>query len=128
MDPLALPASSETPEILFDPAAKTFLISGNSYPEDAAQFYRPVLQWLEGYITHPLPETHFQFKLHYFNTASSKQVFKILMLLKNLSQQSTLKISWYYHTLDKDMKKAGKRYASLIQFPIEIIEEEQRED
>ena len=72
MEIINLEGTEDTPKIILDKTNKIFEISGRSLPEDSAEFYQPVLEWLAEYAKDPLPETTFDFKLEYFNTASSK--------------------------------------------------------
>ena len=62
-------------------------ISGRSLPEDVSSFYGPILNWLAEYIKSPNPKTVFNFKLVYFNTASSKLILDILMKLEELHKK-----------------------------------------
>lgn len=113
--------AEETPGILFDKSSGKLNITGKSLPEDAASFYLPVINWLNNYIKSPNNETEIIFNLVYFNTSSSKQLFKILTLLKELSNTQKVKIIWRYDVGDKDMLASGERFSKLAQLPIEII-------
>ena len=113
--------AEETPGILFDKPAGKLSITGKSLPEDAASFYLPVITWLNDYIKSQNNETEITFNLVYFNTASSKQLFKILTLLKELSNTQKVKIIWRYDVGDKDMLASGERFSKLAQLPIDII-------
>ncbi len=46
MDRIQIPATSRSPLVDFDFAAGRLLLRGESYPEDAAAFYGPLLQAL----------------------------------------------------------------------------------
>jgi hypothetical protein len=113
--------AEETPGILFDKSNGKLNITGKSLPEDAASFYLPVITWLNDYIKSQNNETEITFNLVYFNTASSKQLFKILTLLKELSNTQKVKIIWRYDVGDKDMLASGERFSKLAQLPIDII-------
>ncbi|HRD40940.1 MAG TPA: SiaC family regulatory phosphoprotein, partial [Bacteroidia bacterium] len=63
-----------------------------------------------------------EFKLEYFNTSSSKQIFKIISLLKELSKTNSVAIKWYFDKGDKDMQLSGERFSKLCQMPIETIQ------
>ncbi len=122
MKPLIIEATADTPKIHFDPDKKIFEIAGLSLPEDALEFYKPVLEWLEKYAENPLPETVFDFKLEYFNTASSKQLIQILMFLEKLNQKSKVKIRWHYKDIDEDMRDLGEEYSEIIKVDFELVE------
>jgi len=120
---LKIEGTEDTPLIDFNVDAGTFEISGRSLPEDAVSFYNPVLEWLDNYYSSPLGETSFDFKLEYFNTASSKLVLDLFMKLEeHASQGNTTKVNWYYYEDDEDMQEAGEEFAELVEVPFEFFE------
>ncbi len=122
MEAIYINSTEDTPKVILNAVENKFELSERSYPEDAASFYNPILKWLEDYTNVANPDTHFEFKLEYFNTASSKQIFKIISVLKKIAASNQITISWYYHKMDKDMQKAGLRYSKLLKVPIELVE------
>ncbi len=122
MRPLKIEPTADTPKIYFDPDKGHFEISGLSLPEDALEFYRPVIAWLEEYAENPNPETVFDFNLEYFNTASSKQLIQILLFLEKLNKKSKVKIRWHYKDIDEDMKDLGEEYSEIIKVEFELVE------
>ena len=104
----------DTPQIILNKATEEFEISKKSFPEDAIAFYAPILEWLNKYAQHPNSKTVFTFKMDYFNTASSKQIYKILSVLKIVSKTAQVEINWHYNKLDRDMLSSGERYSKLI--------------
>ncbi len=123
LEPLIIHETKDTPRVHFDPQKGIFEISKLSLPEDAIGFYRPILEWLEKYKENPNPETVFDFKIEYFNTASSKQLIQILLLLEDLNKKSKVKVRWHYKDIDEDMKEIGEEYASIINVDFELVEE-----
>jgi len=123
MDSLFIEQGLLTPRIVLDPENNKFEFSEQSLPEDALAFYLPVINWLEEYGKTPNPETIVEFKLEYFNTASSRMLYKILTTLKEISSRAEINIKWYYKKLDTDMLASGTRFAKLIDIPFEFIED-----
>lgn len=117
MEIIKLEGTEDTPKILLDKANGIFEISGRSLPEDTAEFYKPVLDWLERYSASPNPETSFVFKLEYFNTASSKLILDILSKLEGIKGSS---ICWYHHEDDEDMEEAGTEFSELVEVEFEF--------
>jgi hypothetical protein len=117
MEILHLEGTEDTPKIILDKKNGIFEISGRSLPEDSAEFYKPVLDWLNQYSADPNPTTDFVFKLEYFNTASSKLILDILNVLENIKG---MKISWYYHEDDEEMQEAGQEFSELVELPFEF--------
>lgn len=117
MQIIHLEGAEDTPKIILDRINGIFEISGRSLPEDTAEFYKPVLEWLEGYGKQPNPGTNFTFKLEYFNTASSKLILDILSKLESIPGTT---ISWYFHEDDEDMEEAGTEFSELVEVPFEF--------
>jgi len=122
MEPLDIKATNDTPRVLFDPDNNLFEISGRSLPEDVVTFYQPVLDWLEEYSQTPLKKTDFVFKYIYFNTATSKLVQDILIILEHLQEKGfEVKVSWYYEQDDEDMLDLGIEFKENVNISFEII-------
>ncbi len=123
MDPIIISATEDTPGIRLDAGNDIFELSGRSLPEDVSKFYGPILNWLDEYAKSPNDQTVFDFKLSYFNTASSKIILDILMKLEGIHNDGKdIAIKWYYPTDDEDMMEAGEEYADIVDIPIELVE------
>lgn len=117
MEIINLEGSEDTPKIILDSKNGIFEISGRSLPEDTAEFYAPIMEWIERYSNQPNPETSFTFKLEYFNTASSKV---ILDILNSLEEIENVKVHWFYSEDDEDMEEAGQEFSELVEIPFEF--------
>jgi hypothetical protein len=117
MEIINLEGTEDTPKIILDKTNKIFEISGRSLPEDSAEFYQPVLDWLTEYAKDPLPETIFDFKLEYFNTASSKLILDVLTALEDIENA---KVAWYFYEEDEDMEEAGEEFSELVDVDFEL--------
>lgn len=117
MNVLNIEGADDTPKIILDKANGIFEISGRSLPEDSAEFYKPVLEWIGAYAGAANGATEFMFKLEYFNTASSKLILDILSALEGISGTT---IHWYYHEDDEDMEEAGQEFSELVEIPFEF--------
>jgi hypothetical protein len=118
MQALKIVETDDTPRITLDKENKTFEISGRTLPEDSAEFYEPVLNWIGAYVKDPNPTTEFVFKLDYSNTASSKFIHEILLLLEKI--KGSVKIIWWYFDEDEDMQEAGHEFAEQVDIPFEF--------
>ena len=119
MNPIIISATEDTPGVRLDAASEVFEISGRSLPEDVVKFFTPILSWLDEYAKSPNSSTVFDFKLSYFNTASSKIILDILMKLEKISN---ITIRWHYPSDDEDMMEAGEEYSDIVDVPIEMVE------
>jgi hypothetical protein len=113
--------TDDTPRVELDKTAGVLTISGRSLPENAVAFYTPIFEWVKDYITEPNQITIFNFKFDYFNTASAKQITKLLLYLQNLAENHQVVIRWHYFKEDYDIQSSGARFAKLINAPIELI-------
>ena len=122
MKALLIQATADTPKVHLDKDNNLFEISGLSLPEDAIEFYKPVMRWLEDYSASPNTDTSFNLKLEYFNTASSKQIIQLLLFLEKLNASSKVKIFWHYKDIDEDMHDLGEEYSEIIKVDFELVE------
>lgn len=122
MDVIKIMGTDDTPTVTLDAANNIFEISGRSLPEDVAAFYNPIIDWMDKYNQSPKSKTVFNFKLVYFNTASSKMLLDILMKLEELHNAGKeVLVKWHYTDDDEDMKEAGEEYADIVDVPFEQI-------
>jgi len=121
MEKLALEGTEDTPAIMLDSENNIFEFSGRSLPEDAAEFYEPILDWIEEYSKNPNPKSNFVFKMDYFNTASSKLILDVLTLLEDLvSDGHDTVVTWYFSDDDPDMQDAGEEFGDLVDVSFEL--------
>ncbi|MFQ3579957.1 MAG: DUF1987 domain-containing protein [Bacteroidales bacterium] len=122
MEPIKLQGTDDTPSVILDKANGIFEFSGRSLPEDVNAFYEPILEWLSEYSESPNEQTVVNFKLVYFNTASSKLILDILMKFEEINEKgSDVLIRWFYPEDDEDMQEAGEEYADIVEIPFEQI-------
>ncbi|MFQ3575243.1 MAG: DUF1987 domain-containing protein [Cytophagales bacterium] len=121
MDKIFLEGTEDTPKILLNADTEIYEISGRSLPEDSAEFYKPVLNWLEAFKSSGVKKCNFEFKLEYFNTASSKLILDVLTKLENCKEAGIdVKIVWYHRDDDEDMQEAGEEFSELVEVPFEF--------
>jgi len=122
METIKIQGTEDTPKIILDAENDIMEISGRSLPEDVSSFYEPVLNWLNEYAENPKKKTVFNFKLTYFNTASSKLLLDILMKLEEMHEKGEdVLIRWHFPEDDEDMAEAGEEYADIVDVPFEQV-------
>ena len=120
MEALHIQETDDSPKVILDQQDNHFEISGKSLPKDILQFYQPVLDWLNEYKNKPKPFTRIDFKLTYFNTASSKLILDILMILEEMKKEGNgVLVRWISPASDEDMQEAGREYQELVDVPFE---------
>lgn len=124
MQKIEIKGTSSTPSIILDPEAKSYEISGRSLPEDVVAFYTPVLEWLDKYADNiPEDQMVFNFKLVYYNTASSKMLYEIMKKLEDIvNAGGDVLAKWHFDEDDEDMEEAGEEYAEVVEdLPFEQV-------
>jgi hypothetical protein len=122
MKELHIEQTDDSPEVILDQEGNRFEISGKSLPEDVVEFFQPVLDWLGEYRSVPNPKTEFSFRLIYFNTASSKLILDLLMILEEMVEEGhEVLVKWLSLASDEDMQEAGKEYEEMVEVPFEHI-------
>lgn len=122
MKEILLVATDKTPMVKLSPNGE-FEITGKSIPEDAEDFYTPVLRWLDEYVTNPATVTTLSINLEYFNISSSKRILFILYKLNEMvSKKHDVRVKWLYDDSDEDMYEVGQDYAFMVKIPFEFVE------
>lgn len=122
MNSLVIQPTIDSPYVNLDKHNNVFEIKGKSLPENVNVFYQPIIDWFSDYFKNPNEETIIHFKLDYLNTASSKALLSLLLVVEDAVKNGLIvKVKWYYEEDDEDMRDIGEEYSDLIQIPFEII-------
>jgi hypothetical protein len=120
---LKIDGTQDTPAVVLDALKGIIELSGKSFPADVADFYSPILKWIDEYSAKPVEKTVITMKMHYFNTASSKVILDMLYKFEDISNDGkSVLIKWYYPDDDDDMKETGEEYEQIVDVTFEHIE------
>ncbi len=123
MDNLSVFGTEDSPRIYFDAENGLLEITGRSLPENVNVFYQPVLEWVLQYVKNPQAKTKIDFKLEYLNSASSKKILELLVILKQLlAMGNELEINWYYKYGDEDMYEEGQDFEIMTKMEFNFYE------
>lgn len=102
MSPLIIQGSDKTFSFHFAPGL--LKIIGCSYPSDTVAQFREPLHWVEKYAKNPEEVTLVDCNFECCDSASSKQVMKLLYILKNgiVSAGKVLRVRWKTDDDDDD--------------------------
>ena len=112
-----------TPEITFTEGLLS--IKGRSIPEAAADFYRPLERWVEGYVAETDVDTRVVLSFDFINTASTKWIYAIIKKLAQYRDvHKKVKVEWYYENGDDELFELGHIIHSFIDCPFIYYETE----
>ena len=129
MDDLRLEPTKSTPSIFFDAQRAVLEIKGKSYPENAAKFYEPILDWvsvdpdsLEGVTV------QINVEILDLNSSSTKAFLNLFDLLDRWARTGkTVEINWRYHEDNETALECGEEFVEdleAVKFNlVKIIEE-----
>ncbi len=122
MQKLTLARSVDTPEVAFDPESGNFRLEGESYPENALDFYGTVFECLNQYIERTQGPIEAHFKLSYFNSSSSKCLLDIFDIFEAYSSvNGKVCVHWHYQKDDEDIKESGEDFADDLSLEFKLI-------
>jgi len=112
MDIFTRERSKSTPWIHFDPQKNHLQIKGESYPENSAKFYAPMLEWLDVYLSNLQEQkVHVDIELIYFNSSSSKVFMNFFDRLEEAAQNGAqIQISWMYDEENETALECGEEF------------------
>ncbi|HNT41602.1 MAG TPA: DUF1987 domain-containing protein [Tenuifilaceae bacterium] len=118
---LYIKGTSKTPQIDFKPGM--LQVSGRSIPEDAVEFFQPVIGWLEEYLKNPEPLTRLNLRMEYINSGSNRFIFNLIKMLDDayLKGHSVL-VNWYYEEDDDTIRNLGRDFQALVKVPFKMVE------
>ena len=119
MKDLIIPATKNTPNIIFDKKNGILSIKGVCHPENVKDTFYPVFQWideidvLESTFPDGIFRVHFFFR--YLNSASLKHVAMFLQKLNVLASKGiSIEVEWQYEEDDEDMKETCQELFSFL--------------
>lgn len=121
MKDLIIKETEKTPSVALSTNG-VLKIEGRSIPEDAAKFFKPILDWTKEYTSN---EIRIDIKLEYFNTSSSKFILEMLRTIENNPNNSNVVVNWFYEEGDLDVLESGQYFESIIGIPFKYIEYEE---
>ena len=96
MERLDIEQSKSTPFVRFDPGSGMLEIGGESYPENSHEFFSPVIEWIDHYLSEEEKSISFIVTLTYMNTSSTKYMIDILDRLEQAHDKGReVSIEWY---------------------------------
>lgn len=113
MDRLRIAATGRSPEVDFDFDSGVLRLKGESYPDDVAAFFGPVLGALRSYLAESTPQPiRFDMELMYFNSSSAKALMNVFQMLEGAAKQGRpVVVNWYHEPDDEAMQELGEDFS-----------------
>ena len=121
MKDLIIKETEKTPSVALG-SNGVLKIEGRSIPEDAASFFKPLLNWTEKFNGDKI---RVDIKLEYFNTSSSKFILEMLRTIENNPVNKEVQVNWFYEEGDLDVLESGQYFESIVGLPFKYIEYEE---
>ncbi|ASL46915.1 hypothetical protein bAD24_III05955 [Burkholderia sp. AD24] len=110
MDNLYIAATTTSPEVDFQFDQNMLTFRGESYPENAAAFYAPIIEQLRAYLAacHDAVIT-VEVTLTYFNSSSTKMLFSVFDALDQAaSAGNQVLVRWFRDAEDETILEFGE--------------------
>ncbi len=122
MDNLSLEKTKSTLGINFDWDTGILELSGSSYPENAFEFFNPLMSWLKSYMTEKKKPIELNISISYLNTSSTKCMIDLVLLLEDYFQSGCpVSINWYYVYDDESILETGQEIREDTTFSFQLI-------
>lgn len=112
MDNLFIAASPSSPEVDFRFSDRELSLKGESYPENAAQFWGSIISNLRQFLdqdTSPSAGLTMHVALTYFNSSSTKMLFSLFGVLDEKAESGTVvTLNWYHDEEDDTIFEFGQ--------------------
>ena len=121
METLKINSSKTTFGINTDLENGILEITGTSYPDNAIDFYMPVLDWVKEFTETQNRPLEVIFKVNYYNTSSSKYLFKMLEMLEGYHVKgNVVNVIWHYYDGEEDMLEAWRELIDELNLPFQV--------
>jgi hypothetical protein len=121
MKELKIAATKNSPEIYLSPDG-VIKFKGRSIHENSIDFFKPVEDWVNGYVSEPSEVTCIEVGLEYFNSASAKILINLLQKISYVQlKNKKFIINWYYEDGDEDILERGEYFSSVLNIPFNFI-------
>ncbi|MDA3911508.1 MAG: DUF1987 domain-containing protein [Bacteroidales bacterium] len=119
MSTIKMKMDEYSPQVSFDKHSSRLNISGRSVQENPEPWYAELLEKILEEISNNNISS-IRFLLDYFNTASAKQLYRLLQNI--LKSSNSMEIIWAYEPDDEDMKEAGEDFQGMLEATFQFEE------
>jgi len=107
-----------TPWVKLDLERGRIDLVGDSYPVNSFEFYQPIVQWLNEFLTQSRQAVHVELELTYVNTGSIKSMLELFDLLEEAYQAGrAVTVLWKYDSRNKRALESAEEFSEDVSFP-----------
>jgi len=119
---LDIPATVSSPQVLTDPGKGLICLSGESYPENSFEFYRPIAAWVTEFLARDGRAVTLEIRLTYLNTSSIKCLIDLLDEMEEAYRAGrSVVLNWYYDQEDDRAMDLAEEFKEDLTLPFNII-------
>lgn len=123
MNNIEIEPTYKSPKATFNGSEGILKIEGKSILVNVEDFYRPLLDWFDEYISQPnIDKVEFTFDIEYFNLASTKRFLFFLVKRNELKKQGKdIVVNWVFATNDKYIYEMGKDLSQMLKMDFNFV-------
>jgi len=124
MESLRIEAGKSSPEIDFDAASGVLRIRGESFPENAAKFYQPVMDWASRFLCEASgPKAVLELAIVYFNSSTSKVLMNLFQMAEKAAASGRdVSVRWICDAENETAIECGEEFKEdLSSLPFRIV-------
>jgi hypothetical protein len=122
MNDLQIEPTSVTPRVDFRAGSGAMTISGDSYPENAFEFFEPLIAWIDRFVKERPDPVHLDVTLSYLNTSSIKCLVDILDMLEEAHGKGrAVRVHWFYEPENDRALDMAEEFKEDISFPFTVV-------
>lgn len=87
MADLVIPPTRDTPAVRFVFSEHRLTLEGESYPENTAKFYGPIMEALQAYLDEGDAPVNLWLALRYMNSGSLKMIYRLVGRLNSAAER-----------------------------------------
>ncbi|MCG8996042.1 biofilm regulation phosphoprotein SiaC [Laribacter hongkongensis] len=122
MQDIHLTGTTSTPAIDTDWTSGRVSLRGDSYPEDAFEFFDPLLTWINRYLAEIQAPLTLELSLLYINTSSIRMLMDLFDDMESAHQAGkAVSLAWHYDAENERVAELAEEFREDCSFPFSIL-------
>ncbi|HET7839580.1 MAG TPA: SiaC family regulatory phosphoprotein [Rectinemataceae bacterium] len=122
MKDLLIAATKSSPSVRLESATGIAELAGESYPENAFEFYAPILAWIRDFISAGEARFRLEIRLSYLNTSSTKCLIDLLDELEAAHRAGhRVEVAWHCDADNERCVESAEEFKEDVSLPFDIL-------